>query len=452
MAKLDPRTPGFTNIKNLINKINADRKSELESVVSASDRDVPAWQRQVVWTEDEMGLLIYSIIRSYPIGLIILWKKPNSLRVPIDGRQRISAIKEFYDGKIAIPDLPIVEDAYKKEKIKLLDGDIEKGFTKLATSDIDAFEDYPLQCLEYTGIDEKTAMSIFVMLQGGKSLTKTEVRAALGGKLCDFVTELTSKDLESDDDTDDEIPTLPKNHFFKALSLNLANRRKSHRNVADVLIHEYFYPDTDKHWSSLQTMYQEKSTTFHEKDKKEFKLLLSQFNRDLTIKKNNKGILIPQLRTAYFILTVFKAFKAIKEGYTMPKNFKFVDCIREFETVRVSKPKDGNFLRFTSALSNAGYAFNRIQERHDILMSFILQKYPTAKPKIKSRKRLFTIEQKIAIWERANGKCETKGCNEEFDNPRKADADHIVMWKDGGETTVANGRLLCQKHNRGRKS
>lgn len=171
MSKLDPRTPGFSNVKNLINKINADRKAEIDSVVSVSDKDVPSWQRQIVWTEDEMGLLVYSIIRSYPIGMIILWRKPIGLRVPIDGRQRISAIKDFYDGKIAIPDLPIVEDRYKKKKYKLLDGDKEKGFTELSSTDKDAFEDYPLQCLEYYNIDEKTAMSIFVMLQGGKSLT-----------------------------------------------------------------------------------------------------------------------------------------------------------------------------------------------------------------------------------------------------------------------------------------
>jgi hypothetical protein len=135
----------------------------------------------------------------------------------------------------------------------------------------------------------------------------------------------------------------------------------------------------------------------------------------------------------------------------MPKGFKYVDSIREFETLRASNKKDGQFLRYTSALSNAGYAFNRIQERHDILMSFILQKYKTAKPKAKRGKRLFTIEQKIAIWEIAKGKCQADGCDKEFENPRKADADHIVMWKDGGETTVENGRLLCQKHNRGRK-
>ncbi len=84
-------------------------------------------------------------------------------------------------------------------------------------------------------------------------------------------------------------------------------------------------------------------------------------------------------------------------------------------------------------------------------MSFILRKFPLAKQKHRDSKRNFTIEQKIAIWERANKKWQWIGCNKEFPNPRIADADHIVMWDKGGQTNVENGRLLCQEHNRGRK-
>ena len=66
----------------------------------------------------------------------------------------------------------------------------------------------------------------------------------------------------------------------------------------------------------------------------------------------------------------------------------------------------------------------------------------------------FTMEQKLAIWERADHQCEwvenDQRCPEIFPNPRVADADHVVKWDDNGLTTVENGRLLCQAHNRGR--
>lgn len=450
MQKLDPRSPGFNTVKNLMNKINADRESETDIIVSVEDRDVPSWQRQIVWTADEMGLLAYSIIRAYPIGIIILWKKPNGIRVPIDGRQRLTAIKEFFNGAIAIPSLPIVDDNYKNKKYKLLSGDKERGYSILKSDDRDAFEDYELRCIEYSGIDEKTAMSIFVMLQGGKSLTKTEVRAALGGKLCDFITEITT-DVKNVDEENEEIISTPRNPFFKALSENLANRRKSHRNVADTLIHEMFYPNQDKHWSSLEAMYQEKSASLPDSEKKKFKSLLAAFLKDSTIIVSKKKVLMPQLKAAFFILSAFKVWKEIRENYQMPADYNFAKSISEFETLRVEKQNEIPYVNFTAALSNAGYAQNRIQERHDILMSFVLRKYPSARPKNRDSKRVFTIEQKIAIWERANRKCEWVGCNKEFPNPRLADADHIVFWDKGGPTTIENGRLLCQEHNRGRK-
>jgi hypothetical protein len=85
------------------------------------------------------------------------------------------------------------------------------------------------------------------------------------------------------------------------------------------------------------------------------------------------------------------------------------------------------------------------------LVSYILRNYPNASLKKRDKQRIFSEEQKIAIWERANKKCQFVGCDEEFPNFRDADADHIIMWNKNGETTVENGRLYCKKHNRGRK-
>jgi hypothetical protein len=56
MRKLDPRSPGFSNVKNLMNRMNADKESEKDFLVSVEDTDVPPWQRQIVWTADEMGV------------------------------------------------------------------------------------------------------------------------------------------------------------------------------------------------------------------------------------------------------------------------------------------------------------------------------------------------------------------------------------------------------------
>jgi hypothetical protein len=141
----------------------------------------------------------------------------------------------------------------------------------------------------------------------------------------------------------------------------------------------------------------------------------------------------------------------LNDSYTLPPSFSFSSVVREFETRRVEDPDEYPWVNFTSALSNAGYAQNRMRQRFNILMSFILQKYPSMTPKNAGR-RLFTEEQKIAIWDRADRQCEwvddNGRCGERFPNFREADADHFFKWSEGGTTTVENGRLLCRTHNR----
>jgi hypothetical protein len=169
MPLLSPRGVGFNSVKQLIRRFSANRETERSEVISIEDLDVPPWQRQIVWNEDEMGLLAHSIINRYPIGMIILWKKPNGIRVPIDGRQRLTAIRQFYEGNVAIPALPGVSPDLRNKKYRLFPGDQDRGFVELSMSHKELFEDYELSMVQYEDIDEEKAMDIFVMLQGARA-------------------------------------------------------------------------------------------------------------------------------------------------------------------------------------------------------------------------------------------------------------------------------------------
>ena len=448
---LTPTSAEFQSIKKLISRLNVNRDTDKEILISIDNFDVPKWQRDLVWNDDDCGLLAYSIISNYPIGMLILWRKDDGIRVPIDGRQRITAIKRFYEGKVAIPEIQGIPEKYWNRKYKLLENDNDK-YEELDIEDKESFDDYELSIKQYNDLDEKKAMDIFIRLQGGKSLSKTEVRAALGGKLCDYITELTSGITIQVDDDDQEIS---KHDFFSNLECNVKNNRKAHRNVADILLHEYLYPNKNKHWSSLEAMYRDKAITLTNNEKDEFKGLLNGFLKSVMIDfdNGNRGI-IKQMRSVHFILSVFKVWLELKRLYDLPGDFSFARQIIEFETIRQVNPDDMPWINFTSALSNAGYAEERINKRHDILLQYILTNNPDICAKSRDSQRLFTIQQKIAIWELANHQCEYenngKRCNKLFDDPRAADADHIVRWDQNGKTTVSNGRLLCQQHNRGR--
>lgn len=447
-----PRPVEFRSIKQLINRLNANRETERNRLISVDDFDVPSWQRQIVWSPEDMGLLAYSLINNYPVGMIILWRKSDGMRVPIDGRQRLSAIRAFAEGIVAIPPLRHIPPEFQNVKYRLLEGDEAAGYRLLDMSYREVFDDYEPSIWEYEGIDERTAMDIFVKLQGGKPLTKAEVRAALGGRLCEFVTELTSPATLSDIDSE-EVEDAPSRHPFFA-EVNVPNTRKSHRSLCDVLLHEFLYPGLDKHWSSLETMYLDKANTLTEDEKNRFRQTLNRLYRDVQFEMNGQKRVLPQLRSTFLILSYFRAWKELQEIFALPDDFSFIEVIRQFEAERNARSQEVPWVNFNAALSNAGYAQNRIQQRHEILASFILRLFPSLTPK--DSRRNFTEQQKIAIWDRARGRCEWTDdngtrCEETFSNFRDADADHIIRWNDGGPTAVENGRLLCQHHNRSRR-
>jgi Protein of unknown function DUF262 len=326
-----PRPVEFHSVKQLINRFNASRETDRSRVISVDDFDVPSWQRQVVWSPEDMGLLAYSIVNYYPIGMIILWRKADGIRVPIDGRQRLTAIRLFAEGKVSIPALRHIPPAFHNTKYKLLEGDEAAGYCLLDLAYREVFDDYDPSILEYEAIDERTAMDIFVKLQGGKALTKAEVRAALGGRLADFVTDLTSSVINSDTSSEEEEEAIaPLQHPF-FVEVNIPNTRKGHRGLCDVLLHEFLYPGLDKHWSSLETMYLDKANTLTDDEKDRFRQMLNQFYRDVQMEIGGRRQVLPQLRSTFLILTYFRAWRELHNEYAIPRNFPFTELVQKFE-------------------------------------------------------------------------------------------------------------------------
>jgi hypothetical protein len=71
--------------------------------------------------------------------------------------------------------------------------------------------------------------------------------------------------------------------------------------------------------------------------------------------------------------------------------------------------------------------------------------------------RLFTPQQRFQMWKKQNGICPATGKTipqDEINNHELWNADHIVAWVLGGETTVENGQLVCASYNKskGKKS
>ena len=64
--------------------------------------------------------------------------------------------------------------------------------------------------------------------------------------------------------------------------------------------------------------------------------------------------------------------------------------------------------------------------------------------------RLFTNAQRYILWQRQEGKCLRTGKvipQEDINNHELWAADHVIPYSLGGETSINNGELVCQKYN-----
>jgi hypothetical protein len=147
----------------------------------------PLYQRRGgLWSDTDKGYLIDSILNGYDIPKLYVadftWgdsplnKKRLSYAI-IDGKQRLEAIFDFYDGKIVLnDDLVYLEDPQLK-----LGGlgykDLVKNYKEIA----DQFDTYNLSVMSVVANDEKPINDLFVRLNRSKALTGAEVRNAMAG-------------------------------------------------------------------------------------------------------------------------------------------------------------------------------------------------------------------------------------------------------------------------------
>lgn len=95
----------------------------------------PFFQRRSRWNQEQQSLLIESFIINLPVPPVILYeKKYNSYEV-IDGQQRISAIKDFYDDRLILTGLQLWSELNGRKYSSLPD-EIKAGIDRRTLSSI----------------------------------------------------------------------------------------------------------------------------------------------------------------------------------------------------------------------------------------------------------------------------------------------------------------------------
>ena len=344
-------------------------------------------------------------------------KNPDKYEV-VDGQQRLRAIWEFMD-----------EEYDLGKNAEPIDGcDLKKAkYNTLPLELRDVFDQYNLDIMIMLDTDEEEVREMFLRLQNGSTLKAQERRNAMSGAMRDFIKQIAT------------------HNFFK--NCRHENVRYTYDLIAAQItkIELAGQPCNIKN-ADINKMYIDNAgfDPNSAKAKKIIKVLdyLYKCFPDKT----------PELEW-YSVISLYMIISNLLEKFvTANMENKINDWYIKFETYRrVEEQKDTEncdpeILSYKDLTGHSTDSVESLKMRFEYLMRKLLEFIPDLQ--LKDNNRLFTHEQRLAIYRRDNGicqvkiKCDGKKC--EWDN---WEADHIKAWSKGGLTTVENGQVSCPECN-----
>ena len=371
----------------------------------------PVFQRQAVWTTPQKQLLIDSILRNYDIPKIYLYDRGDDTYDVIDGQQRLRAIWDFFDGKLALPKgaAPIMGIEVKNMTYKELDKKIRKSFL--------------MYCLDAVFVNAQNLSEIcemFRRLQNGTPLNPQEIRNAVPGKIRDFIADIADH-----------------HKFFKNLLVS-KNRANHDLIVAQMTLLAINKGVCSIRRKNLDDMYV-KGYDFDENrvEAKQLKQVLNYLYR--MFPEGNE-----YLKKNTIIISLFLLIMDLLPSYDIKGREKqFRKWFIDFEAKRdMEHEMNQEENEFQLQLVHATDSVESLKFRLRFLKERLLEAFPDLQNK--DPHRLFDETQRRIIFHRDGGICQKCHKKCKWD---KWHADHKVPHSKGGKTTVKNGRVLCPSCN-----
>lgn len=156
------------------------------------------YQRKLVWTIEEKSAFIDSIIKGYPVPLILLAEINNDSGTAyeiIDGMQRLNAIISFIEGEFSVDGQYFDLEAMAESKMMVDTKQIEQNEPKMKREICTNIASYVLPLSIYKMENESQIDEIFRRINSnGKHLSKQEIRQAGSlSRFADLVREISSE-------------------------------------------------------------------------------------------------------------------------------------------------------------------------------------------------------------------------------------------------------------------
>lgn len=372
----------------------------------------PLYQRNDVWTLSQKQLLVDSIIIGIPLPSFY-FNKVSDIRIDVvDGQQRLRAIRDFKNDEFQLND----DGAYSL-----------KFYSELPEFIKDSIDDYQLNIIYLKNWSEDQIEDMFLRLQDGSPLNAAEKRRAIPGTFRDVVKELS------------------QNNFFDN-RVGFNNDRYGFEDAVAKALHLMFNPFSPISPAKIKSTYKDNSD------------LKSSHNIPTQLKKayfylekgfNQNNDFNPKLKK-WSAITLPLVLCDLKNSYKISgyekdivKSFVELEVLRAEEREKPEDEQNPQILNFNDAARADDPV--RLKYRHDFLQTWILSQVVTLEPIDVDSRRVFSHEQRMALYWRSQGKCQT--CNEKI-SQENFDADHITRHVDGGKTILSNGRALCVNCNR----
>jgi len=380
----------------------------------------PDFQRPPVWSTGQKQLLIDTILRGYDIPKFY-WRKTSSAPetyAVVDGQQRLRAIFDFQAERISLPRDADPIDGVAVASMKYLQLPEELRLR---------FEMYTLDVVVLSDTSEDEVREMFLRLQNGTSLKAQEKRNAMPGKMRGFVKSLVEHD------------------FFSRC--DFSNSRFTHDHVAaQMTLIELNGGPCNRKNANLNAMYAEHAA-FDAVGKKarKVKRVLDYLARAFPEKA-------PELER-YSVLSLFGLVSHCLERYAFSDTER---ALREwfigFEQERAvqlqltDEEMSAELVQYREHTSHSTDSEASLEWRQRFLLQRFLQAVPGLE--LKDAQRLFSTEQRKAIFRRDQGVCQLRlRCSGDRCEWDAWEADHRVPWSQGGKTTVANGQVACPACN-----
>ncbi|MFE5670928.1 HNH endonuclease family protein [Agromyces sp. NPDC056523] len=415
--------------------------SMLASITEESVVVQPPYQRRAFWDRRKKASLIESVFLGLPLPLIYLADANTvidgekvRIREVVDGQQRLSSLREFYNNQLEIPDDSIVED---------LRG---KTFGQLRPSLKQTFKDFKLSTATIPLNARADKFELFKRLnQQSTVLSDQELRnAAYHGAYLQELKERAGQLRDSLRVTDAEYKRMKDVEYLTRL---LAFERAGYDAFPNKKLNKFL--NTEMELGGAET------PSEWEKRVKRVRRALDRVEK-LFGEMRFRPYRIPE--TGYngeWARTVNRALMEVQVwSFLDHSRYGFADA-GSFDSALIDKKQavldavtrlhaynerfNDSIQRGTTGSPNVSYRFSR----YVAAVAWALEEIGDGR-----RRRFFTPQQKQNVWDKLPvDERECAECGHELVFA-ETEVDHIVPWANGGETVEKNAQLLHIACNR----